>query len=371
MRRILVALLAALLLGSACGGGGVGDDPKGALLDALNALNASEGERVELTLESTVESLRFLAADDGEDLSEEDAQKILDSSLTIAGREGETPQDGQALVVLNIAGTDAVELRVVDRSFFVRVDAEGLMEELDQDPAQLQAFAQQATAAGFTFAQPAIEGEWLTIKGLDKLAQQAGGSPPPEAARAQEIFNEFEAAIREDARVEAGDKEGPGDHLVIEIPLRETYQRFLDDIANLGARIPVGDGFPDVSEVPDESITVDAWVEDDRLTQIELDIKQFEKFAEKGDELPEGVKRLALRLAIDEFTDEVEAPKDAVEIDPRQLMQAFFGAAMGQAGASSGAVQQQAPSQIDCSQLKGAPPEVIQQFAEQCPQLVP
>jgi hypothetical protein len=123
-----------------------------------------------------------------------------------------------------------------------------------------------------------------------------------------------------------------------------------------------GAGLPQASEVPNEDVVLDVWIEDDFVQQMELDFLQFADF--EGADIPEGVDQAALRLTFEEFDGEVEAPKDSTKVDTRELAGLFAGAAGGGAGAAGG----DQPTDI-CEQLKGAPPEVIEQFAQECPEL--
>jgi hypothetical protein len=69
---------------------------------------------------------------------------------------------------------------------------------------------------------------------------------------------------------------------------------------------------------------VDMWIEDEKLTQAELDIAQFSQW-EGGEEVPEGVEDLRLRVTFEEFTGNVEAPEDFTEVDTATLIQGFLG----------------------------------------------
>ena len=328
MKRSLLAVAASVMLLAACGGDGAGGDPKQALADAFRGLGGAEGLTVTLTAQSTPESLQALAESEGDQLDADLAAKILGSSVTVSGKTATDPADAQQEMTVNVAGNeDAVEIKVIANTLYVRADVSALLETFEQDAASLDAFVQQAEASGLDFVRPAVDGEWLSISGLDAMQEQFGmGQPSPNAVELERVFDGFAEEIESKATVTEGDVEGPGTHLIAEIGAREAVDSFLDLARELGQAIPPN-AMPSPSDVPDREIRVDAWVEDDFVRQIELDILQFAAF--EGEDVPEGVERLALRLGIDEFDDEVEPPGDAVQVDPNQVLQVLFGGAAG------------------------------------------
>ncbi len=327
MRRIFVAIVAASLLLAACNQGAeqAREDPKGTLVSALDALEEAEGLTVTMTLQSTTESLQALAADEGDDLAAADAEKILDSSITFAGRSADDPAEAQSEVSVNVAGNeDAVELRAVGKTLYARADVAGIMTAFGEDPGQLDAISQQATAQGFEFVRPALEGEWLSVQGIDQLAKMFGGAVATPSAEQRRLVENFTEALKQSTQVSSEGEDDAGSHLVATLPLRESYQHFLELAEGIGQGFPTTQQFPPVSEVPDEEIRVDTWVQDDRLSQVEFDFLQLNDVVE-GEDIPEGVEQLALRLTIDEFTDEVEAPEGATPVDVQQILQGLFG----------------------------------------------
>jgi len=97
---------------------------------------------------------------------------------------------------------------------------------------------------------------------------------------------------------------------------------------------------------------------------------------EEGSGIPEGVDRLALRLGIEEFTDDVQAPEESAEINLQQLMQTFLGGMGATATPPGGGTDGEVPAGL-CEelekQLQGQPQEVkdqiVAQFGADCPDL--
>ncbi|MGH2817618.1 MAG: hypothetical protein ACRDJS_04045 [Actinomycetota bacterium] len=361
MKKLISLSALLLLLATACAGDELGGSPKESLSAAIENLTELQGLEMVFTVQSTADSIAALDESEENALSEEDAQRILDSSISVKTR-GKTPEEAQAEFVVNIAGEDDIEMRFLDQTLYVRADVRGLIETFGGDPSGLDQFEQQASAAGVTFVKPAIEGEWIGLEGLKELAQQQG-FPTARAPDQDALVRAFRTAVDEEAEVTEGDRDGPGTHLVVDLPVREIYERLLPEFQKLLVGVP-GAALPPASEVPDESVRVDTWVDGDQLKQVRLDLLQFFRF---GDEpVPEGVEEFALQVTIDEFDDEVEAPEDAVTLTPQEIQQAF-GALMG--GAITGTESQSgtATPGVDCEVLEQAPPEVQQQFVKECP----
>jgi hypothetical protein len=261
-------------------------------------------------------------------------------------------------------------MKVVDLVLYARADVASIMETFNQDPAQLDSFEQQASGQpGFEWVSSALDGEWIALKGFDQLAEQMGGGAATQPTEAQkQAIEGFTKSLRESSQVTAGDKEGPGTHLEVTVPLQEFYESYLE-LANQFAAAQTAQ-LPPASEVPDEDLRVDAWVDDDRLTQIELDVTQFADY-EGAEDFPEGVDDLALQVTLEEFTGSVEPPDDAVDVDLSQIMQGIVGAGTEtspQAVPGGDAFCKELEKQIE-----GQPQEVVDQlvdqFGAQCPDL--
>ncbi len=361
-------LLAGSLIVASCAGteeAAAPEDLKAQLTSAIQSLADQDGLTLTLSLQSTPESLAALAAEDGGRLAPEDAEKILGSSITVSVRQGDTSETSEFALALNAAGTaNAFEIRVVNDNLYARADVGSFLQLIGEDPAAAQALAQQAAASGFDFAIPAVEGRWLTVKGLTKLQQQLGGGMAPTPSEIQQqAINEFTQAIEASATVTDAGEDEAGQHMFVSLPLRDLFRRFMQLAQSLG---PLPGPLPPESEIPNENVSLDAWVSDGRLTQVELDFIQFAAIADE--DVPEDVDRLALRLGIDEFVGTVEEPTDAVPIDLQKLMGAFFSGMMGppSGGGGGGGGSEQFP----CEFLEGEPRSVQKQFKEECPNLL-
>jgi hypothetical protein len=373
MKKAAALLLVSALLMGACAES-ESEDPKAALISAMENTGQAEGLTFNLSLQSTPESLDAMARSDGggAGLDPEDAEKILGSSITMSTKG--SGEEGSVELVVNVAGEDDFEMKAVDKVLYFRADVEGLVETFGGDTSQIDAGVQQAEAQGLTFVRPAADGEWVSIEGLDEAARQMTGQSPLPVPQQEKVIADLTESFEKSASVTSQGREDAGEHLVVSVPLRETYESFKQDFAQLGERLPVGQ-LPDASEVPDEDVTLDVWVEDEQVTQILFDLMQIAALSEDTEEVPEGVEEFAFLAKIEEFDDEIEAPQDAVAIDPQQifglLSSVFMGSMEASGSAGSSAPGGDLGAEFNCNDLKGAPPEVLSQFAEECPQLQP
>jgi hypothetical protein len=371
MRKLLILAVAAVLFAGACGGEDATENPQGSINDAVEALSDYEGITITLSIDSTSDDL--VALSEGS-LTAEQAQQILDSSFTASSTNTEDPQEAEAEFSVDIAGqADSLEVKFVDGTLYLRADVAGIMDTFGADSSQLDAFRQQAgSQPGFEFVEPALNGEWIALTGFNQLLEQAGSSQNDLTGAQQKAIDGFANALKEDTEVEAADKDGPGTNLVVTANLRDIYQSLVDLQENFGQ---AAGEIPSVDEVPDENVTVDTWVDGDRLTQVQLDLTQFKDFPEA--EFPEGVDQFAITVGLEEFSGGVAAPEGATEVDINQIMQSMFGGLGGDTGGSGGGAGQLEPSGDICDelekQLEGQPDEVVEQFVDlygqDCPNL--
>ena len=360
MRKFLIFPLACLLLLAACGSSGPdpAENPEAALTSAFENAAEREGNTFVFTIESDADSL--MAASEGE-LEPDVADSILASSLSMSTTNVEDPEDAEFEMTVDIDG-NLVELASTDpNTLYVRADVRELVEQFGGTQAEIDQ-ALSGAPPGFSFVQALVDGEWVEFTGAEALSEQLG-APSPDPEEAALFLQEISAAL-ESAEVTDEGAEDPGQHLVATIGVRELYEAFTRAASNL-AQFP-GAALPPASEVPSEEIRVDFWVDDDQLTQVQLDVTQFADWEDA--EFPEGVDELALQITLEEFGGGVEEPDAADTVDLKQLMQLFMQGMTGSMGTGSTG-NSGAPVGDLCESLKGAPAEVIEQFAAECPEL--
>jgi hypothetical protein len=380
LKKLLALIGIAALLLSGCAGSNdqqaINDDPEAALQQALDNFADYEGITVELTLESTPDSLSALS--EGE-LTDEQARQILDSSFVFTTKEAEDPKDSQLEMVGNIAGQDrAFEVKVLGLTLYVRADVNGLVETFGADSSEIDALRQQyGSQPGFEFIGTLLDGEWVALTGFQEFAEQMTGQPlqSSPSAEQRDLSKKLAQSLEDNSSVEAGNKEGPGGHLLVSLNVQDLYTDFKSLAETTGGLATGGAPLPDPSDVPDRDLLLDVWVDDEQITQVELDITQFADW-EGAEDFPEGIDDFRLRLALEEFIGDVAKPEAADEVDLAELMQLFMGGGLGSGGAtgsgSGGPSNAELCNEIESS-LEGQPDEVIEQardqFGAMCPRL--
>lgn len=371
MRRFLIPLFAAALVLSACSDGGpsASEDPKGALTAAFERMNDSEGQTMEFSVRSDEASLAALSEGD---MSEEDASMLLDSKVTVSSTNPEDPKDVEFEMVVDVAG-DLIEIKQLEQVAYVRVDGRAFIEKFGNE-AEVEAGLAEMPPQ-FAWLNSLVDGEWIALTGAEALQEQFG-APSPDAELEDKLAADLTRAIEENAEVRSEGAEDAGDHVVATMQVRPLFESLMKSIESLGGLSALGAPaapLPSASEIPDEEVDVHFWIDDGTLSQVELDVTQFEDWGEAGD-FPEGVNEMALRLTFEEFDGGVEAPDAAEEVDLMEVMQTFMG---GMSSEMTPPELQPAPgegqSTIDdlCKSLEGAPDDVVKQFAAECPELQP
>ena len=371
MRRMLIVLLAVGLLAGACGESkSPADDPKGALVSAFEGLTEKDGGSVTFSIQSDAASLVTLSEEgEGSPIDTEVAEKILSSSISLAGNNEKDPKDAKVEILVNIGGEDAIELRLLDYVLYLRAELPYIVETFGQDPAGLEKTKKETSGKpGFEFVAPLIDGEWIALQGLEEMQKAGGASPQQLTAQQQKLFKELTAAIEQDAKVTNEGIDDAGDHLLVSIPLRKAYEDFQKFATDLAGSLPTGgaNGLPDASEIPDEDALIDMWVKDGELTQIEFDIVKNKALLPEAP--PEGVEKVAFRLAFADFDGEVEVPEGATDVNLQQLMGTFLGGLGGTTTEASEGGEAGEAGEIDCSLYADAGPEVKQALVSQCPE---
>ena len=383
MRKLFVWLVVpALLLGACSNEPSAEEDPTGALVSAFEKTGEADAQTVTISVQSTPESL--VALSEG-DLTPELAETILGSSLTFSGTKSEDPEEQSALVSLSIPDTDGFELLVDGTDLYIRADVRGIVELAGQDPAQIDAFLETPQAQQAPFIEAAANGEFIKIEGADQLAAQAGADPGALTEQQAKLLEEFGKAIEEEASVTSEGSDDVGEHLVASIPLRTLYQKFTEFAGELGTPLPPG-SLPPESEVPEGDFTMDVWINDGEVVQLELDIVALGE--EFEGEIPEGVEDFRIRIGLSSEAEDVSPPDDAVTVTGEELMGLVLGG-LGTTGTdtSGGEVTEDTGGdtggntggEIDCSIYEGLPPETfdglpqdtLDQLELLCPGLVP
>jgi hypothetical protein len=367
MRRMIFLLLAGALIATACGGSSndaSSGNGEASLIAAVLKLQNSPSTMT-LSLRSDAASLQALAAAGGGDsMGGTGLSTLLNSSITVSrtGAPGAKDADSQTAVKIG-DNSNAIETRMVDKKLYVRADIQGLMDTFGKGGSDLQKLLKDADAQHLDFVRPAVEGKWLYLKGLDKLNKtlaSKSGTKLPSADKKKQLSDEFEQRLLSSLTVKTVGEDSTGTHMEASIPARQAYAALQQVMPNAGNSLPPS-AMPTPTSIPNKPITVDVWVKDGKVTQIQLDLKRLLALGDKP--VPTGVHELAIRVAISDFTGTIEAPAGAVPVDLTALARNYMGeitrgvSASSLGGSNSTLVQSNQPTAMTCSTLKSMSPQ--------------
>src|SRR5687768_559621 len=128
MRKLFVLLLVLATFLAACnddGGGEPSEDAKQTLVSAFEALGQAESQSITLSIASDSESLSTLS--EGQ-VTEEQANILLNSSITVEGTQSDDPANQAARIAFNVEGSEGAEMVILGPDLYVRADVSGLAE---------------------------------------------------------------------------------------------------------------------------------------------------------------------------------------------------------------------------------------------------
>ncbi len=228
----------------------------------------------------------------------------------------------QARLSVNVGDQeDAIEARVIADSLFIRVDVGRILGSLGNEALVEQA-GSKATWRDRRFLEAALDGRWLKLPGIDRLASAIMGGRPREDP--EQTHDSFMPGLIEDVKDKAearyvdewGHEWGPGDRVAIMMRLRDLHALMADLLEEVGGGY-ARTFLPPLQEGANEIVEIDSWLEDDVISQVEFDFLQLEQRI--GARFPQGVDRLRLRLWVNEFGADVAPPEGAVEVDRKTL----------------------------------------------------
>jgi hypothetical protein len=247
-------------------------------------------------------------------VSEEDTRSLrtlLNSSVTVAyDQAGPGADDDRMRLAATVDGVEGTELRVVDKTLYVKAPVTALAQKFGGSAADVASTRKEAVASSPAFGA-FFDGGWVSLdmKDAADLPGAAFGLPTEKTdstktmaelkTSATNLFNG--AQITRDA---ADPK-----HLVVTSSTTKAYaemKRLVTAVSGAEAK-DLTDEFGGAPK--DRPIVIDLWTDHEKLTALELNLLQFVDGA---------TGRVALRL--DATTGEtIAAPAGATKVDPKAL----------------------------------------------------
>jgi hypothetical protein len=325
--------------------------PKDKVLAAFRNLDSSSSASFTLALDGTFEGYQKLAAADPDfrPPADSDAEIVKQSFngqtvLTVSAPEGQTLGDAtQAVADLDFEsllkdpaaleatlknqaalgmswvqdGSGLFEFVAKDGVFYLRADK--IAELSEQDLGSLESQLDGLPPIIATPVQKLLAGEWVsldlikTVKLLDEQGlldeiPQETASPAVDQAELQSLLDSAEAAFQADAEITEIDGGDRGDGYQVTVPVKQFATAVQDDWVNLFNADPA-EVKSAIGEIKaDETVVLDVFVQDEKLSGLNLDLVQF---ADKPVEDAE----FGIDLTVDAEADALQAPGGATAVD--------------------------------------------------------
>jgi hypothetical protein len=325
-KRFLVGASAgviALSLAGACAAQVKALEPKLELRNAFTALADAKqaGFTVKLTgsADELIAGFKLEAAknkDADAAFTDDDAKSVrtvFNSSLTLAyDQAGDGAEDDRMLLAATVDGVTGTELRVVDGTAYLKAPVAELAAKFGAGAADVDAIRKEV-AADLPAVGAFFDGKWVSVdvKEATRLSGTAvAGLPSAAPEDADKMLAEVKTSATnllegaEIVRDTADDK-----HLIVTSSTTKAYaeaKRLVTAVSGeLGADVA-----KDFGDAPkDRPIVLDLWIDDDKLSAVELNVLQF---------IDGAGGRAAVRLETTTGAP-IDAPQDATKVDVSAL----------------------------------------------------
>ena len=329
-RLACAVALSASLVAAGCGNGtSTPKNPHDELVAGLSALSKSDVLTTTLKLDTTPTQLQQIAQLSGSTLSTQAAQGIASAQLVIESKRGDAQHKAFSVRAVD-GGTTLVELRYVAKSLYLQANVQSIL-QLANKPNALQSIQSQASQLP-PFLTALLGGKWVSLSSetLSAIGGQLGASGSTSSSNNAKLLADLQSAFRKDVTAKKVGSDSKGDHLTLTADGKTVLTDFVTAVQNDVPTASTLTGRFQPSKIPSRNITLDAWVKDGAVSEIELDLAQF---APPG-KAPSGT-HLPIVLAFDKSGSDITAPSGATAVDLSQLG-SLFGALQGGSGSLGG-----------------------------------
>ncbi len=314
LRRVGAVVVVMGLAVAACGKAAEVVAPRLAVREAAHSTFDEHQGRFTLSVVGSEADLSALLQPTQEDRRFLDLLRKSRIVVSVDGGDENTLDDDRFALNVDLGDIDhAVELRMVDKTMYLRGDVAGMARLFEADSSDLSKLVDGARAAGIDFVADAVAGKWLSLDlaPLESMAKDAAGGsgaqlPEMGGPQFSKLVDAVSAAFGEDVDVTRLGQEDAGEHYRLDVALQQVYERLAPVLGELFP-VPGMGALPPATEVPARQVSLDVWTSDGRITRAELELGQF------APQPPTG--RVALRVDIDKLDGGIQAPGDAVKVD--------------------------------------------------------
>ena len=332
-RLAVLAIAGGAVLLAGCGSGGSGSNnssapPANELASAVKALGDTQTLTSTLRLGGTAQDVLKFAAAVQNSLTPAEANAIsgIQVAVEVSAPSGKKVSDlgagntsGAGVdVSVSANGTDYLSVRVVDKVLYVQADLRDLLNTFGKGAtyAQLQASGAQLPS----FAQAFIAGRWISLSESAATGLAGGSTSSGSSQQFTAVINALKSILTKDVAVKRTST-GNTDVLELSANSRALVQDFVASVTSAlpSAALALGQVQPNTSQVPSRTITLNANVTGGALSQVSIDLGQFD---------PKDRVKFPLELDFTRGGAAISAPSGAVAINPTdlgQLLASFTG----------------------------------------------
>jgi hypothetical protein len=238
-------------------------------------------------------------------------RKVLNSSVTVAyDQAGPGADDDRMRLAATVDGVEGTELRVVDKMLYVKAPVDELAQKFGAAAGDVSSARKGATEDSPAFGA-FFDGGWVSFDTKDAagLPATALGVPTGKTDNAKTLAELKSSASNLFKGAQITRDAADPRHLVVTSSTAKAYtelKRLVTTVSGAQAK-EMSDAFDKAPK--DRPIVVDLWVDNEKLTALELNLLQF---------IDGATGRVALRL--DMTTGQpITAPEGATKIDPKAL----------------------------------------------------
>lgn len=340
MRRTSLAVIAAAgaVLAAGCGssssgGSGTNDSsqpPAAELSNAATALGNASTLTTSIKLGATASQIRALANSNGSSgVSPAEASAIAGANISVevAAPSGKTLSDlandhsGAAVdVTISDNGTTYLSVRELNKTLYVQVDLKDLLNTLGQS----SAYAQLQNAAGApAFLTALVDDKWVSLPESAATSLSGAGGAASPGPQQHTFLNGLKNILSKDVTV-TRTASGSTDTLALTANSRTVIQDFVGVVTSAVPSAAAAFGSTDLSNIPNQPVTLGAQVTGGALSQLTIDLGQFD---------PKGKAHLPVVMDFAQSGPAIGVPSGAVAVNTQELAQ-LLGSFTGGVGAA-------------------------------------
>jgi hypothetical protein len=312
------------------GGGGGSQTPLAELTSAVNSLGNTQNLTAAIKVGASASQIQALAKSNGSSFTSSQANTIAGlqvsiqatapSGQTLGGLTGSSAEAGAVDFKVGSGGTTYLSVVSVNKVLYLQVDLKDVFSAIGKS-SEYSSLSTEASALP-SFAQALLSGKWVSLP-LSTLKQLEGSlganaTATPSTQQQQKLIASLQAVLTKDVTV-TRTSSGGTDNLTLTANSKTLANDFLSAVGNAVPAASSALSSAGAGKVTSQQITMTAQVSGGSLTQLSIDVGQFDK-----------KKTVSFPLVVT-FTkggSSVSAPSGAVPVDTSQL-QSLVGAAGG------------------------------------------